>query len=341
MSFWDFARGPASVRLMLEFAQEKGLAEAPMLARSRLAPAQLADPNTELSALQELRVAENLIRGLGHPPGLGLELGLRYRFTTFGLWGYGLVCSATVQEALDRALRFVQLTYAFSIIEVEPVDDRLVLRFLPPALPAGLGRFLVERDMAAAAALMAELGGPRFTLCSFELARGRGRAFRAAPSARALFGVTPVQDADGYALSFPLDWLGHRLPNANPTSAAMCDAMCAQLVERRRARVGTATLVQQYLQATASSTRPSQGSLAGLASTSERTLRRRLQGEGTSFRTLMARTQAEAAAELVRDESLSIGAIGARLGYADLSSFSQAFKRWHGVSPVAYRRGRA
>jgi AraC-like DNA-binding protein len=327
MSFWDFARGPASVRLMLEFAQEKGLGEAPMLARSRLTPGQLADPNTELSALQELRVAENLMRLLGNPPGLGLELGLRYRSTTFGLWGYGLICSATVQEALDRALRFVQLTYAYSIIEVEPGADRLVLRFLPPALPAGLGRFLVERDMAAATALMAELGGAGFTLSSFELARGRGRAFRPPPALQSLFGATPAYDAAGYALSFPRPWLGHKLPNANPTSAAMCDDMCARLVERRRARVGTATLVQQYLQATASTSRPSQGSMAGLTSTSERTLRRRLQGEGTSFRSIVAQAQAEAAAELVRDGSLSIGAIGERLGYADLSSFSQAFKR--------------
>jgi AraC-like DNA-binding protein len=131
------------------------------------------------------------------------------------------------------------------------------------------------------------------------------------------------------------------MANANPTSAAMCDEMCASLIERRRLRAGTATLVRQVLSATSGDTRPSLANLAGLTSTSERTLRRRLHAEGTSFRAIAAATQADDAAELVGDKSLSITAIAERLGYADLSTFSQAFKRWHGVSPAVFRRTHA
>jgi AraC-like DNA-binding protein len=203
-------------------------------------------------------------------------------------------------------------------------------------LATGLSRFLVERDLAAAAMLLSDLGGPGFALSSFDLQGGRGRAFRPSSSVTRVAGIKPGVDDDGYSLSFSTRWLGHKLPNANPTSAAMCDEMCAKLVERRRARAGTATLVRQVL--AASDARPRLGNLAGLTNTSERTLRRRLREEGTSFRAILAATQAEDAADLVSDRSLSITAIAERLGYADLSTFSQAFKRWHGVSPAAYRR---
>lgn len=338
MSFWDFGRGPASVRLLLDFGLAHGLSAADLLARSKLTLSQLDDPNTELSALQELRVVENLLRLTRSPPGLGLEVGQCYRFSTFGLWGYGLVCSATMGDALERALRFIQLTYAYSAIERAHDGDTCELRLRPPALGTGLSRFLVERDLAAAAMLLSELGGPGFSLTGLALQSGRGRAFRPSPTVTRIAGAPLKHDAEGHALRFPAAWLAHKLPNANPTSAAMCDELCAQLIERRRARVGTATLVRQVLSATAADSRRSLSKLADMTSTSERTLRRRLQHEGTSFRAIVATAQAEEAAQLVKDSTLTITAIAERLGYADLSTFSQAFKRWHGVSPAAYRR---
>lgn len=338
MSFWNFARGPASVRLLLDFGQRRGLCAHDLLAGSKISPSQLDDPNTELAATQELKVAENLLRLLRHPPGLGLEVGQCYRFSTFGLWGYGLVCSATLGDALSRALRFVQLTYAYSVIESGTEAGTCWLRLRPPELGTGMSRFLVERDLAAAATLMCELGGPHFSLRHIELSAGRGRAFRPSASLSALAGAPLTYGAPGCGLAFDAAWLAHRLPSANPTSAAMCDEMCAQLLERRRLRAGSATLVRQVMASTPQDERPTISRLAELTSTSQRTLRRRLRGEGTSFRALLASAQSGEAARLLGDRSLSISAIAERLGYADLSSFSQAFKRWHGVSPSLYRR---
>tara|TARA_B100001105_G_scaffold235273_1_gene210329 strand:- start:243 stop:1268 length:1026 start_codon:yes stop_codon:yes gene_type:complete len=338
MSFWNFTRGPASVCLLLDVGAQRGLAASALLARSRLTQAQLEDPNAEVHALQELRVVENLMRLLGNPPGLGLAVGLQYRFSTFGLWGYGLVCSATLGAAMARALRFIQLTYAYSVIEHSLEQHSAWLRLTPPDMATGISRFLVERDLAAAAALLAELGGPGFQLQRFELQRGRGRAFRPSPEVGRVAGVLPAYDADGYGLCFDAKWLNHPLPHANPTSAAMCDDLCARLVERRRLRGGTGMLVQQVLGATAPEARQGAGKLAEMTGTSERTLRRRLRREGLSYRSILAATQSSDALELLADRSLTVTAIAERLGYADLSTFSQAFKRWHGVSPAVYRR---
>lgn len=73
--------------------------------------------------------------------------------------------------------------------------------------------------------------------------------------------------------------------------------------------------------------------------TSPRTLKRRLQEEGTTFRTLLAEARGAMAEALLGDAHLPLTEVAERLGFSDLSSFSQAFKRWYGVPPGAYRSG--
>jgi len=117
MSLWDFARDPASVLTLLEVGKERAVDEQVLLQGTRLKRAQLDDPNSELSAAQEMRVIANLLKELGHPPSLGLEIGLRCHFTSFGMWGYGLIASASLGAAVDLALRYLQLTFAYCVIE--------------------------------------------------------------------------------------------------------------------------------------------------------------------------------------------------------------------------------
>jgi len=338
MNLQNISRGIASIRLLLDFGAERGVATPQLLRGSLLSTDQLADPRAELSAGQELRVIENLLRALGHPPGLGLEIGCRYRFPAFGLWGLALVSSPTLGTALETALKFVPLTFAFSRVGMVKEGDDVILAFHPALIPPGLSRFTVERDMAAAATLLREIGGESFRLKTFSLQGGRGRAFAAPRTVETIAGVLPEFDGASYSLSFAKSELSRPLPGANPTTHAMCEGMCADMLERRRTQLGTAAVVRQYLSSHALGQLPSLAQVATLTSTGERTLKRRLQREGTSFRTLVAEVRADFAAELVREQKLPLSVVADRLGYADLSSFSQAFKRWHGVAPMVYRQ---
>ena len=72
---------------------------------------------------------------------------------------------------------------------------------------------------------------------------------------------------------------------------------------------------------------------------SERTLKRRLQDEGVSYRVLLAEVRGRQANRLLEDETLSLTEIAERMGFSDLSSFSQAYKRWFGVAPSVGRAG--
>jgi AraC-like DNA-binding protein len=79
---------------------------------------------------------------------------------------------------------------------------------------------------------------------------------------------------------------------------------------------------------------------AEIAETSPRTLRRRLEEAGTSWRQLLDRVRFEACEELIREPDLSLNEIAAELGYADQAHFTRAFRRWTGEMPSAYRRRR-
>ncbi|MBN3837304.1 AraC family transcriptional regulator [Burkholderia sp. Ac-20344] len=333
MSFWDFTRSPASARLLVDFGDERGVPHATLLAGTGLADAQLDDPKVEVTAAQELRLTGNLLRVLGRTPGLGFEVGRRYHFSAYGVWGYGLIASATARDALALAMRFLPLTYAFTVITYREEDGTCMLNFGAPELDGALSRFLVERDMAAAAVLLQEIGGDAFALSRFTLQATRAPSV---PVPR-IAGVEPVFSARANSLAFDRVFLDRLLPHANPLTVSMCEQMCGQLLEARRARVGTSEMVRQYLTATPGATPFSLEDMARLMNTSPRTLKRRLQEEGTTFRALLAQARGAMAETLLGDAHLSLAEVAERLGFSDLSSFSQAFKRWYGVPPGAYR----
>ncbi|WP_218511357.1 AraC family transcriptional regulator [Variovorax sp. dw_308] len=340
MSFWDFNRSPASARLLVDFGRARGVEAGKLLARTGLSMAQLADPKVSLSATQELCVARNLLRQLKGPAGLGIEVGARYHFSTYGMWGYGLISSATMGEAIALALRFISLTFSFTFITFHLEDDDLcMLNFGEPDLEDSVRTFLVERDMAAAAVLMQELAGQDFRMSRFTLRHSGKQPASAAADAQRILGIAPDYGARLNSLVFRRCFLERRLPQANPITVSMCEQMCAQLIEQRRSRLGTAGMIKQYLDATTGGALPQLAALASHTNTSQRTLKRRLKDEGTSFRELLAASRGAMAKELLADEALPLNEIAERLGFADLSSFSQAFKRWFGVAPGAFRRG--
>jgi AraC-like DNA-binding protein len=67
------------------------------------------------------------------------------------------------------------------------------------------------------------------------------------------------------------------------------------------------------------------------------TLRRRLQAEGTSYRTVKEEVRREAALRWLAQERLSIAEVSYRAGYAEPNGLTRALKAWAGISPSMYR----
>lgn len=68
-----------------------------------------------------------------------------------------------------------------------------------------------------------------------------------------------------------------------------------------------------------------------------RTLQRQLTNEKTTFQILLSESRQEKAKALLKENKLSIQEISNLLGYADISHFSRAFKKWTNMTPSNYR----
>jgi AraC-like DNA-binding protein len=109
------------------------------------------------------------------------------------------------------------------------------------------------------------------------------------------------------------------------------------LLARRRARVGLAGRVRDVLVARLADP-PDADEVATLLHLGTRTLRHRLAAEGTSYRALLSEVREHLAEELLITAGLPVDQIARRLGYVEVSSFSQAFRQWKGVGPREYRK---
>ena len=77
--------------------------------------------------------------------------------------------------------------------------------------------------------------------------------------------------------------------------------------------------------------------VAAALGVSERSLRRQLGEEGSSFRALVDDVRYVKARQLLGEGRLPVEAIAQQLGYSEAAAFIHAFKRWAGQSPTAYR----
>lgn len=73
---------------------------------------------------------------------------------------------------------------------------------------------------------------------------------------------------------------------------------------------------------------------------SPRSLHRRLQEEGSSFRIIKDALRRDLALAKVEKPDTSLSEIAISLGYSEFSAFFRAFKTWTGMSPSDYRRKR-
>lgn len=303
---WSFPRHVASIVVLLEHAAATGVPARTALAGTGLSRADLGEPEREVTAEQELRVVRNLLRAGGPAARSGVVLGRRYRLRSFGIAGYALVSSRTLLDAMNFALRFLDLTFTFSIPHARIEDETIVIEAYAETLPGDVREFLVRRDLAAVEAVLREL----------------------------FLGDLPtVFDVAAARLTLPASYLGAPLPQASPAGLALAEELCADLASRRR---GEGILAQQVriLLAQRIAFDPSAAGVARSLALGERTLRRRLAADHTSYQDLLDEVRISLADRLLATGTLSVTEVAHRLGYAEAASFIHAHRRWHGRTPT-------
>ena len=85
----------------------------------------------------------------------------------------------------------------------------------------------------------------------------------------------------------------------------------------------------------------SQDQVAAEHNMSARSLRRSLSKEGTSYIQVLTEVRRKKSKEYLQDKNLSIFEVAMLLGYSEHSTFSAAFKKWYGQSPIEFRDNQA
>jgi AraC-like DNA-binding protein len=118
---------------MTELAAEHGVPLEVCLDETGIDPQSLDDPAAEVTG--QLALVTNIVRALPDVPEIGLESGRRYHVTAYGIWGYAVMSSPTVVDALELGLRDLSAIFHMwgQLLGEPPPLLALRLRFPEPA----------------------------------------------------------------------------------------------------------------------------------------------------------------------------------------------------------------
>lgn len=317
---------------LLRAADQLGVPSEQWLSGLKLTRAEAMDPTLRVPDHAIATVIERALPRL--PPSIGLDLGERQNIGNFGLVGLAMTTAATFGEAIDIGLRFTPVVGSlmrFVESATEPGTVALAGQMIEPN--DTIHRFVCEEFFSSCLSLARSLAGPdlwplrvEFSYSAPEYIERYREVFRC-PIA---FGQP--QDR----MVFDLRWMGLPLSTHNPSAAQQVLTLLRSQMPTRSVPGEVAAAVERLLRAQL----PQDPKLAGIAAqlhVSERTLRRQLTGEGTSFHEIHDRVRIDQAYALLRDRHVSIASVGAAIGYKDPREFRRAFKRLTGSTPRAVR----
>lgn len=260
-------------------------------------------------------------------PHLALRLAGELPLRRYGLAELAARSCTTLGDALDQIARHAPTVHPHLAF----ARTGATWHQATPSHPRGIGRHVHELALAYLLAQLAGALGEPLPLERVWFAHARPRDLARLEQH---FGTDELAfGAEDCGFSFASAHLERRLVTADPR----LHATIAPLAERAvtavaQIRPRVAAIVRARLPEPTSA-----DDAAAVLHMSARTLQRRLEGEGTTFSAIVDATRELVARELLGDPSLALAEIGYRVGFADLASFSRAFKRWVGVSPGRFR----
>lgn len=331
---WARMRPPHSVIELLEIGRQFDVSPAVMLKGTDLTPEILADQYSMLNGLQEVRVIRNLQDALPGVRHLGLLAGRRNP-STYSYLGFAWKACSTVHQILETAGRFYPLTFAMTTIEADQEGGWHNARLYGGTLPEDVVEFYQWNDMASTAHFIRSVLEPEDTVRT-TMPGPPMTDPDALATALDIFGEPTTFNAEVASFSIAPELVERPLRRAAPHTVALMVAECERAMAQLQASEQVSGPVRQHILATL----PDGARLddvANLLHLSARTVRRRLQSEGTNYRDLVESVRAAEAERLLRSTDLGIGQIAQRLGYENPPAFTAAFRRWHATTPSAFR----
>jgi AraC-like DNA-binding protein len=306
-----------------------------VIGAARLEIADVGNPDASLDLNRYCEMFEQAARQTGVDD-FGLRFGGMYRLENMGALGELALNAPTLGEALRQLCRYFPAVQEHSTLALREAGDLVRLEY-----QIRDGRILRRRQDAELSigifnTLFARCFGARWSPeeIHFEhLRAAEAGAHQALLNAPVYFGQATN------AILVRREVLGRRMPGARPELMAGLQAELRRKAAEARPDDFLGRVVQEiragFLGGGADIDR-----VSARLGMSRASLYRRLAADGVDFSRLTETVRRQLAVMYVGQVHLPVTEIASLLGYSELSAFSRAFKRWTGVAPAGFRKGR-
>jgi AraC-like DNA-binding protein len=261
----------------------------------------------------------------------GLLVGQHVTTSALGVMGLLIQNAADVETALSNLVRYRSLNDRGALITLErdAALARLQYSMIDYSAP-GAGQ-MVDCAIAIGYNILRSLCGHNWAPKEITLAHGRPADSRPLHN----FFRCPVRfDAVNSSILFNRHWLKKSTPDADPH---LYGRILREVRQLQRDEPADADEILLLMRTLLRGGLYNQEKIAALLGVNRRTLGRKLLSAGTTFRGEVEAMRFAQAMQLLADATLNTKQIAFTLGYADVSAFSHAFKRWCDMSPGQWR----
>jgi AraC-like DNA-binding protein len=328
-------------RLAYTHAKARGIDTQALLQRTSLTLQQINDPSLRLKVRDQIRFL-NLVAGALRDDWLGFHLAQPHDLREFGFLYYVSASSETLGNALQKLARYTEIANeGVSLTFRETRNVGVTFHYV--GVSRHLDRHQIEFFMVFLVRLCRQLTGIQLVPTRVRLAHHRGGQY---PELTKFFGGNVQFGAAVDEITFapaienlPVVTADNYL---NKLLITYCEEALAQRPTRRSSfRASVENAIVPLLPHGDANFQ----AIARRLGLSQRTLARRLAGEGLNYSDILQSLKVDLAWRYLADEDLSISQVAWLLGYQEVSSFTHAFKRWTGNTPrearlrVAPRQG--
>jgi len=311
--------------------REHGCEPEPILDSLGFKPSQFENPDFELPYIPTSRLIARCVEATGCEH-FGLLMGIRAEPSSLGIAGFMLQTAHDVDTALHALIRHLDLHDQGGAVSLDTNGEFTSLGFALHLSGVSATEQIYDLSIILACKIMRSLCGEDWNPTEVLLSRPTPQD----PAPYKHLFKAPIRfNATESAVVFPTHWLKHKLPGHDRLLFDYLERKAAELHQGQEKDL--INQLHRFVRIALVTNDCSASAAARHLGVHERTLNRRLQEQGTTFRHEVSKVRYAMAQSFLTNSEATNAEIALALGYTDATTFSHAFKRWSGISPAQWR----
>lgn len=324
-------------------ANSYGVSESMILEKTDITPDELHSSDLVMSVNQNIRLINNAIE-LTETPHLGLIFGQNLNVTAHGMMGIAIMSSRKVGDALAIICKYIKTRFSILSATCDATNNKLIMTIRQDAPiesnadnQAEIDRSIhfaietISSSIHSVAQLISQQSCADF-IYQFSYPEPTYRA-----EYTAVLGSNVFFNKSVNSITIPIAFAEQSLPFYDEVTLKMALKNCNKVLLSQRENLSMTYKIRDMLNKVDGDI-PSIEVLSKKLNMCSRTIRRKLQAEGTNYQKIVNEKRLALAKKYLLNSNLSIIQISSELNFSDPSYFARVFKQWTGSLPTEYRK---